>query len=220
MDTIQAIYDRRSIRAFKPDPVRREVLEKIMSATLMAPSWENTQPWEFAVIGGDKMKELLEAMNARRKAGPKPNMDMPWPKFTGVYLERAKRDGKRLFQAVGIGREDHKRRADWYHSMTRFFHAPNGIIIYMDSALGEWSFIDIGIVLQTLMLSAWHHGVGTCALAAAIVYPDVLRQVLSIPESKRIVVGVALGYPDMENAGSTFRAEREGLDALVRWHGV
>jgi len=46
MDTIEAIEGRRSVRAYKPDPVPRDVLEKIMGATLKAPSWENTQPWD------------------------------------------------------------------------------------------------------------------------------------------------------------------------------
>jgi nitroreductase len=78
----------------------------------------------------------------------------------------------------------------------------------------------VGIALQTLMLAAWHHGLGTCALAAAVIYPDVLRSLLNIPESKRIIVGVAIGYPDFSNPAVKFRAGREALDALVTWHGV
>jgi nitroreductase len=69
------------------------------------------------------------------------------------------------------------------------------------------------------MLAAWHYGVGTCALAAAVTYPDVLRSLLNIPESKRIVVGVALGYPDFSSPAVKFRTDREPLERLVSWHG-
>ena len=64
VDVIEAIHSRRSVRAFRPDPVPREVLQAIMEAALRAPSWENTQPWEFAVLGGDVMKNVKEALAA------------------------------------------------------------------------------------------------------------------------------------------------------------
>lgn len=219
MDVIEAINGRRSVRAFKANPVPKEVLQGIMEATLKAPSWENTQPWEFAVIGGNAMEELKAAVMAKMRAGEKPNLDLPWPKFTGPYLERAKMDGRRLFQAVGISKEDGQAIMNWRLSMAQFFNAPNGVILYMDASLGEWSLLDLGIALQTLMVAAWQYGVGTCALAAAVVYPDVLRSLLDIPESKRIIVGLAVGYPDYSSPAVKFRADREPLDALVTWHG-
>ena len=64
MDVIEAIHSRRSVRAFKPDPVPKEVLQAIMEAALRSPSWENTQPWEFAVLGGEAMKNVKEALAA------------------------------------------------------------------------------------------------------------------------------------------------------------
>ncbi|MDP6348081.1 MAG: nitroreductase family protein, partial [Dehalococcoidia bacterium] len=55
---IEAVKARRSIRAFKTDPVPRDVLQELIDATRWCPSWENVQPWELAVVGGDKMEEL------------------------------------------------------------------------------------------------------------------------------------------------------------------
>jgi nitroreductase len=220
MDVIEAIDTRKSVRAFKPDPVPKDILERVMEATLRSPSWENTQPWEFAVLGGETMEKLKAAIMAKMSDGEKPNLDIPWPKFTGPHLERAKADGRRLFSEIGISKEDKLAILNWRLSMSRFFDAPNGAIAYIDASLGEWSLVDVGIALQTLMLAAWHHGLGTCALAAAVIYPDVLRSLLNIPESKRIIVGVAIGYPDFSNPAVKFRAGREALDALVTWHGV
>jgi nitroreductase len=52
MDIAEAISQRKSIRAFKPAPVPLDILTQIMQSALRAPSWANTQPWEFAVVSG------------------------------------------------------------------------------------------------------------------------------------------------------------------------
>ncbi len=218
MDVIEAINGRRSIRAFRPDPVPRETLEKIMAAALRAPSWENSQPWEFSVLGGEAMSDFKTAIMAMMRAGEKPHLDIPWPRLSGRYLERGKEDGRRLFRELGIAKGDKEAVIRWWQSMSRFFDAPNGVVVYMDSSLGEWSLVDIGMSLQSLMLAAWRYGVGSCALAAAVSYPDVVRSLLNIPQSKRIVIGVALGYPDLSSPAAQFRASRDPVEAMVTWH--
>ena len=52
MDVIEAIGKRKSVRAFTPDPVSLDMLKEIVEQALRAPSWANTQPWEFAVVTG------------------------------------------------------------------------------------------------------------------------------------------------------------------------
>jgi nitroreductase len=219
VDVIEAIHSRRSVRAFKPDPVPREILEAIMQSTLWAPSWENTQPWEFAVLGGNVMKNVKEALAAMGQAGEKPQLDFPWPKFTGRYMDRLKVDGRRLVRELGLQKDNREAMRRWRMAMRMFFDAPNGVVMYMDSSLSQWSLVDMGIAAENLMLAAWHHGVGTCALAAAVAYPDVLRSLLNLPESKRMVLGIAMGYPDTSSPAATFRSSREPMEALVSWHG-
>ncbi len=51
MELWQAITERKSIRVFKPDPVPRELIEKVLEAGMLAPSSANMQPWEFVVCG-------------------------------------------------------------------------------------------------------------------------------------------------------------------------
>jgi nitroreductase len=219
VDIIEAIYTRRSVRAFKPDPVPLEVLEAIMEATLQAPSWENTQPWEFAVVGGNVMRELKDAVRAMRMAGEKPGLDIPWPKYSGQYLERAKKDGRRLFQELGISKSDPAASKRWRMDMSQFFDAPSAVVLYMERTLSEWSLLDSGLALQNLMLASWNYGVGTCALAAGVIYPDLIRSLLNIPQSKRVILGVAVGYPDFSSPVSGFKSSREPMDQLVTWHG-
>ncbi len=219
MDVIEAIKSRKSVRAFKAEPVPREVLQAIMEAVLRAPSWANTQPWEFAILGGGVMEEVKAALAEKASSGETPNPDIAWPSFEGPYRERMRSLGARLFQELGIAREDKEARQNWMLAMARFFDSPNAIIVYMDASLGEWSLLDIGLAMENLMLAAWHYGVGTCPEAAVVQYPKVLRDLLKIPESKRIILGLAVGYPDLSSQAMKLRSEREPLEALVVWHG-
>ena len=50
MDLFKAIEKRRSIRKFKPEPVAKDDLKKILEAGRLAPSGGNRQPWYFIVV--------------------------------------------------------------------------------------------------------------------------------------------------------------------------
>jgi nitroreductase len=63
MDVVEVIKERKSIRAFKPDPVPRDVLKQIVEQALRAPSWANTQPWEFAIVTGKQLKEVQDGFD-------------------------------------------------------------------------------------------------------------------------------------------------------------
>ena len=65
MDVIEAIESRKSVRAFRPDPVPRDVLTKILEVALRAPSTDNTQPWEFAVVTGPVLADLKKALSEK-----------------------------------------------------------------------------------------------------------------------------------------------------------
>jgi nitroreductase len=69
------------------------------------------------------------------------------------------------------------------------------------------------------MLLATQYGLGTIPQIQAVVYPDVLRKVLGIPDSKVIVLGISVGYPDWDDPVNQFRSEREPLDNVSTWYG-
>lgn len=50
MDALTALTTRRSVRRYKPDPVARDVLERIVDAGRLAPTARNVQPWAFVVV--------------------------------------------------------------------------------------------------------------------------------------------------------------------------
>jgi len=61
MDVIEAIRKRRGIRVYKATPVSDRVMETILEAGLLAPSWGNSQTWRFIVVkDGDVKAQLAE----------------------------------------------------------------------------------------------------------------------------------------------------------------
>ncbi|MBN1367197.1 MAG: nitroreductase family protein [Dehalococcoidales bacterium] len=59
MDIFEVIYNRHSIRKYKPDPVGDEDLAKILEAARQAPSWKNSQCWRFIIINNQATKNAL-----------------------------------------------------------------------------------------------------------------------------------------------------------------
>lgn len=73
--------------------------------------------------------------------------------------------------------------------------------------------------MQTLCLAALAHGLGTCIEDQGVMYPEVLRSVLKIPDTKRILICVALGYPDPDFPANALESPREDIAAITSWHG-
>lgn len=67
MELFEAIYGRQSANVVKPDPVARELVEKMLEAAVQAPNHFKVRPWRFAVFMGDGRKKLGEAMAAALK---------------------------------------------------------------------------------------------------------------------------------------------------------
>jgi len=59
MNTLEAIFTRRSVRDFKHDPVAEEDIQDLLKAGMQAPSAKNEQPWHFVVIDNP---EILHAI--------------------------------------------------------------------------------------------------------------------------------------------------------------
>jgi len=226
MDLAQAILTRRSIRAFKGDPVPRKVLEEILEAAIRAPSWSNTQPWEFFIVGGEKLRQLKESLENRALEAPRP--DIPFiTQFPEPYGARRRNLGRKVLEIQGIDRKDKDKRRGWHVRMTTFFDAPDVIFVSMDRSFyhlddfpNVWALFGCGSVAMNITLLAVHYGLGTCLEVAPIAYPDVIRQILEIPDSKLMIIAIAIGYPDCENPVNRFRSEREPIAKITQWYGL
>ncbi len=66
MDTLQAIFERRSIRKYKREAIPDEHLKQILEAGRQAPSAANRQPWHFVVVREAQQKQrVAEACNGQ-----------------------------------------------------------------------------------------------------------------------------------------------------------
>ena len=219
MDISEAINRRQSIRAFKSDPVPRDILKQILEESLRAPSWANTQPWEFAVATGKPLEDIRAGFLEKRMTSPSPDVARP-PEFPERYAARIRVLDKQNRLVT---------QKDWESRQVqnfKHFGAPAVIYLltrrefyYQTKGLNVWALYDCGAVVQNILLLATRYGLGTIVQAQAAAYPDVLRNALEIPESKIILLGIAIGYPDWEHPINQFRTEREPLDSITTWHG-
>jgi nitroreductase len=69
------------------------------------------------------------------------------------------------------------------------------------------------------MLLATNYGLGTVDQTQAVIYPDIIRKTLGIPNDKLIALGIAIGYPDWNNPVNKERRDREPLDKVVKFYG-
>ncbi len=206
------------MRAYRQDPVPRNVLEEILRAALRAPSWGNTQPWQITVAGGAALQAMIGEAVKRILAGGslRPEVEMPgqWPKDLD---RRYKENGRKLFDVLGIERGNQEKRNAHRLSMFRFFGAPQAIYLHQDRGLSAYSIFDAGLLAQNIALLAADKGLGTCFLAVSVLFPEVIRKYTGIPDTDRILMGLAIGYPDETAPVNRFRSERESLPGLVRW---
>jgi nitroreductase len=223
MNILEAIRNRKSIRKFKPEPVPKEVIKDILEIAGRAPSALNTQPWEFIVLAGSVLENIkngnLEMLNSG--ATPSPEFSfVAWPR-EGVYKERQVGLAMQLFELMGIDRKDKEKRNQWSQRGFRFFDAPAVIVISSDRLLAEApQALDIGAVMQNICLAAINFNLGTCIENQGIMYPQILRKFADIPEERRLITSIAIGYPDTDFPANQIVTKREPVDSITTWCGI
>ena len=208
----EAILSRRSVRAFKKDPVPRALVEEILTIASRAPSGTNVQPWKVRVLAGevrDKLsRAMVEAYAEKGEAGFKPPYNYYPVNWREPYLARRRKVGWDLYGLLGLSRDNKVGMAKQHARNFMFFDAPVGLIFTLDADLELGSWLDYGMFLENVMLAARGKGLDTCPQAAISNAHEILRTELSIPASESIVCGMSLGYahPDaIENGLVTVR---------------
>ena len=219
MELQDAIRNRRSIRQFLAKPVSEEMIRELITDSLWAPSWGNTQPWEIVVVTGAKLDEFKQKNEKTLLAGQAASTDIPMPQvWPEAYLNRYKDLGKGVLSSLGIAREDKEARLLHFTRMFGLFDAPALILLTVDKELSlEYAMLDIGIYLQTLCLLAHDRGLGTCIMAVTVSYADLVRELFSVPENKIMAMGAILGWPDPEAPVNHFARQRGSLEEFVKW---
>jgi nitroreductase len=121
---------------------------------------------------------------------------------------------------LGIAANDKAKKDEWSLFGIGFFDAPQVIILTMERCFTELAVMDMGEVTLALMLLAHGKGLGTCPQAAPLRYPWIFQEVLGIPESKRVMLAIPIGYPAAEAPVNRFARPRAATDELLTWLGM
>ncbi|MBA4417859.1 MAG: nitroreductase [Syntrophus sp. (in: bacteria)] len=215
MDLFEAIKERRSIRAFKPDQIMKEKVEEMIALATKAPSAINLQPWEFTVVMGEEKERLsrrLVKSYREKQISCSPGNVKP---LSDTFSKR----GVESFQLMNPYLEEMGLQFDRFvnEGSCNFYGAPVAIILCLDNAFSKARLVDIGIVLGYLTLVAFGYGLGTCPIGLISAYEEEIKDLLNIPENKDVVIGMALGYPDWDSPVNRFKAPREHTSSVVRW---
>jgi nitroreductase len=229
MNILEAIRGRRAIRSFKSTPVPKKILEEVLEYGRWAPSGSNTQPWEFAVLGGnvmDKAKTLLSEKvkaewDTERLTYKTYTPDIPFPAFPEPYRKRST-ELRKLIDShqfpPGTPGIDEKRVAYLLYG-ARFYGAPNALIVYTERSICPKAILDIGLLSQTIALTALAYDLGTCLMTTPVAWPEIIRGLLNIPDSKLLGLAIAIGYPEAEAKVNNFERTREPLEVFTHWYG-
>jgi nitroreductase len=215
LDVFDAARTRRSIRAYKADPVPRETVRAILSVARHAPSGSNIQPWRVHVLTGRALKRAGEAIR-RAFIDDEPGHRRDYNYYTDPiyepYLARRRQCGWGLYGTLGIGRGDREKSKAYRATNYTFFGVPVGLVFTIDRRLEIGSWLDYGMFLQTIMLAARARGLHTCAEAAIASYPDIVRRELDVSRDWTVICGMAMGYADADAPVNGFQPPRIALE--------
>ena len=215
MDVFETIRDRRSARAFRPDSIPREKIEEVLKLVINAPSANNLQPWEFVVVMDeekDRLSRKLTKVYQEKRLSCGSGAVKPLPKSIQQRGIQTLESMKAYVDRIGVSIDNFINEGS-----CNFYGAPVAIFICLDDCFSTRQMVDVGTAVGYLVLAAHASGLATCPIGLIADYADEIKELLNIPENKKVVIGVALGYPDRENPMSQFRSLRADVNELVRW---
>jgi len=195
----RVVRSRRMVRAFTDEPVGDDLLRDLLDTARRAPSAGNTQPWDLLVLRGEAVRRYWDvtlpdpAGRARfRWQGllAAPVLVVPYVR-PDAYPERYAEADK-----AGTGRG----------SGTAAWPVP------------YW-WVDGGALVENLLLACTAAGLGAC-LFGQFEHEPAVRAAFDVPDDRRAVGTVALGWPAPDEPGRSAARPRPPLDEVVhldRW---
>jgi len=218
----QLLQQRRSIRAFLPDPVEAGTIHRILAMARHAPSGTNIQPWKVYVASGAAQKQLVAKLCAAfDEPGSEQKYRDEYPYYPdqwfSPYIERRRKVGWDLYGLLGIAKTDKERIFLQHRRNLECFGAPASLFFTIDRRLAQGSWLDYGMFIQNVALSVSAHGLASCVQAAFNPFHSVIREVLPWPDTEMLVCGMSLGHADLDAVENTLKVERVPVDAFVQF---
>ena len=222
MEVIDAIKQRISVRAFKPDPVSRETVEAILEEARWAASGGNLQPWHVFAVAGEARQRVIEAVKAKLERSPFTDENafpIYPPRLWEPYRTRRYELGEQMYELLGIPRENKPARLLWLMRNYEFFGAPVGLFFAIDERMNPNQWAHLGMFMMALMLAAEDRGLATCAQEAWTRHAKTVEAVLGIEKPLQVYCGMALGFRDPDHAVNKLRSKRAALDEFSQFQG-
>ncbi|MFC2020595.1 nitroreductase [Chloroflexota bacterium] len=215
MELFEAIRNRKSSRAFNNNPVPKDLIEEILRLAINAPSSNNLQPWEFVIVmeqEKDRLSRLLMKSYKEKQISCGSGAVKTLP-------ETIRHRGIQTLESMGkyVDRIGVSTDSFINEGSCNFYGAPVAILICLDDCFSTRQMVDVGTVVGYLLLTAHAFGLATCPIGLIAEYGDEIKELLNISDNKKVVIGIALGYPNQENPISEFRSSRAELSELSRW---
>ncbi len=207
MNFAETLAARHSVRVFDPRPVDEAVLVDIIRDAQWSPSCQNTQPWKVWLSTGASLEAIRERYRRLHLEGAPAVRDFPGGmEWSADCLENIRALGARRV-AAGLleAKED---------SQSLLFHAPAVAYLTIPRLDNFWTGYDLGAFQQTLLLAAASRGIGSVPAWNLVKYPDVLREILGIPEDRMLVIGIALGY-EADHPLNRLRSDRVPFESKL-----
>ena len=215
----QVLHSGRSVRAYKADPVPRELVLEILQAAASAPSNSNTQPWRAHVLTRAPMRRLADALVTAFEQGSfPPSAHFPDPLPT-AFSERQADFATRYYGSLGIDRHDAAARTRQTLRNFSFFGAPVGLIFSIDARLSRHSWLDLGLYVQNVMIAARARGLDTCPQVSFARFHSVIASHLGMDAEEVTACGMSMGFGDATASVNQVRMPRQPVSEFVRLAG-
>ncbi len=204
----RVIRERRSIRAFRPEPIPRQVVEELLDVARWAPSASNSQPWRVTTLAGEGVERLRQRLEAAANV-------KAWNQTQIEAFEDRIANGLMAWILDCI---EEPIPTFLVEGSMRLFGAPVALLV---SCEGERGGMPAGVsaFVTTLLLAAYARGLGTVWLGWPLGHPEIIREEFALPEDERPCALVALGYPNWEARVNQRRSPRYPVESFTRWIG-
>jgi len=214
VNVTDAVFARKSVRDFLPDPIENSVIRELLEKASRAPSGGNVQPWKIWAINGESMAGFRQHM-ADEPGSTSMEYDIYPQKLWDPYRTYRYELGEQMYESIGVGRDDKAGRMKQFARNMDFFGAPAAIFCFIDRGMGAPQWSDLGMFLQTFMLLAEEAGYQTCPQEAWASAHEQVRSFTNAPEELMLFCGVAIGRANNDHPINSLVSERAGVDEFA-----
>lgn len=188
MDVREAILNRRSIRKFKELPVEEEKVAELMEAARWAPSGSNRQPWRFLVLKDPETRGLVADISPQMFVRKAPVIILCYADLRCWMPDCTKQGRKELRNSGSVDMNDMEMDLSLINS-NPLHTSGQELESYIPNA-----FLDVGVAVEHMVLSAIDLGLGTCW--CRLVDESKLQGIFKLPDYYKFVTMLLVGYPD------------------------